>query len=311
MDYNGDNTSKFSSQLPAIVANAGGLPRNQGRRLNRITLAAFALLVGGLFVTLPGRNNDIPSVSNETDHMSASSERSASVSGGKGHFNSSAPHLVVSAPPVVLQSDEPVALGLAIDGAPDGAQLVIGGFATGSLFSVGQSIGQYAWIIPASQVKTAAITPPRGFVGAMDIAMMLVSPNGSPADRTTLHLEWLSPMFGLRPSASSVPRRIEPSEVNALLMRGNALEATGDLAGARLLFRRAAEAGNARAAFMLAETYDPIVLENLGELGLASNVAIARIWYGKAKDLGSAEAADRLERLAHAARFPRAVAADP
>jgi TPR repeat protein len=80
---------------------------------------------------------------------------------------------------------------------------------------------------------------------------------------------------------------------------GNALEVTGDLAGARLVFQRAAEAGNARAAFMLAETYDPIVLENLGELGLASDVKAGRIWYGKAKELGSEAAQERLQRLAH------------
>jgi hypothetical protein len=96
----------------------------------------------------------------------------------------------------------------------------------------------------------------------------------------------------------SVARRINPSEVNALLQRGNALKATGDLAGARLSFGRAVEAGDARAAFSYAETYDPIVLEKLGEVGLASNVAIARTWYGKAGDRGSSEALERLERLA-------------
>jgi TPR repeat protein len=82
------------------------------------------------------------------------------------------------------------------------------------------------------------------------------------------------------------------------------LEATGDLAGARLVLSRAAEAGNARAAFMLAETYDPLELAKLGERGLASNLAAARIWYAKANDLGWKEAAARLERL------PKDVAGD-
>jgi TPR repeat protein len=99
--------------------------------------------------------------------------------------------------------------------------------------------------------------------------------------------------------SGTLSRRIDARQLDALLARGNVLEVTGDLAGARLVFQRAAEAGNARATFMLAETYDPIVLEKLGELGLASDVKAARIWYGKAKELGSEEALQRLQRLAH------------
>ena len=78
----------------------------------------------------------------------------------------------------------------------------------------------------------------------------------------------------------------------------NGLGGPRDLAQAKLWLEKSAAQGNARAAFMLAETYDPIVLEKLGELGLASNVAMARIWYSKAKDLGSEGAPECLERLA-------------
>jgi hypothetical protein len=104
--------------------------------------------------------------------------------------------------------------------------------------------------------------------------------------------------------SSTSPRQINSTEINALFVRGIDLEATGDLAGARLVLSRAAEAGNARAAFMLAETYDPLELAKLGERGLASNLAAARIWYAKANDLGWKEAAARLERL------PKDVAGD-
>jgi hypothetical protein len=45
---------------------------------------------------------------------------------------------------------------------------------------------------------------------------------------------------------------------------------------ARLVLQRAAEAGDARAALMLAGTYDPIMLEKLGIQGLASDIAVAR-----------------------------------
>jgi TPR repeat protein len=135
-------------------------------------------------------------------------------------------------------------------------------------------------------------------VGSMDIVVTLMLANGSLADRETLRLEWRPRTSAMLPSGPSVLRRIDAQELKVLLARGNTLVATGDLAPARLVLQRAAEAGNARAAFMLMQNYDPVVLEKLGELGLASNVAMARIWYSKAKDLGSEEAPECLERLA-------------
>ena len=65
-----------------------------------------------------------------------------------------------------------------------------------------------------------------------------------------------------------------------------------------MLFRSPAEAGDARAAMMLAETYDPAVLTKLGVHGVVSDVAVARSWYEKAKKFGATEATQRLEVLA-------------
>jgi TPR repeat protein len=64
------------------------------------------------------------------------------------------------------------------------------------------------------------------------------------------------------------------------------------------VLRRAANAGDARAAMTLAGTYDPVILEKLGVHGFVPDVAMARAWYEKAKKFGSAEAPQRLERLA-------------
>jgi hypothetical protein len=263
-----------------------------------MALAGLGSVVLGLGVVLGGGGIE-PSGGEKARHKISSPSRPALVAAEACQTNFSTPRLVVSGPSGVLQPEEAAALGLAIDGAADGAQLMIGGFKTGSLLSVGQSLGRNVWSVPASQIKTATIVPPHGFAGPMDITVRLMLANGKLADQQTLHLEWRAPTPALQPSVASVPRRISTTEVRALLERGNALEATGDLAGARLVLQRAAEAGNARAAFMLAETYDPIVLETLRESGLASNVATARVWYAKAKDLGSDEAPERLERLAH------------
>ena len=263
-----------------------------------MALVGLGSVVVGLSVMLWGHDNESSAAGNNR-HKISSRSRLASGAVASCQSNSPVPRLVVTTASSVLQSDEAAALGLMIDGKAEGAELVIGGFEAGSLFSVGQPVSHDAWSVPGSQIKTATIVPPRGFAGSMDIAVRLVLAQGQIADQGTLHLEWRPPRSASRPLTSSVLRQIDAAEVRALLARGNALEATGDLAGARLVLRRAAEAGNARAAFMVAETYDPFVLETLREAGLASNVATARVWYAKAKDLGSEEAPERLERLAH------------
>src|SRR5258705_1258885 len=91
---------------------------------------------------------------------------------------------------------------------------------------------------------------------------------------------------------------LDPNEIAASLRRADDLIASGDLAAARLVLRRAANAGDARAAMTLAGTYDPVILEKLGVHGFLPDVAMARVWYEKAKKFGSAEAPQRLELLA-------------
>jgi hypothetical protein len=92
---------------------------------------------------------------------------------------------------------------------------------------------------------------------------------------------------------------LDPKEIASSLRRGNDLIASGDIAAARLVLRRAANAGDAHAAMALAGTYDPAILEKLGVHGFVPDVAMARVWYEKAKKFGSAAAPQRLELLAN------------
>ena len=98
-------------------------------------------------------------------------------------------------------------------------------------------------------------------------------------------------------SRSQTIRQLSPDETAALLKRGNELVASGDLAAARLVLRRAAEAGSARAAFALAGTYNPITLGELHVHGLSPDLAIARRWYERANELGSPDASRELQVL--------------
>jgi TPR repeat protein len=71
----------------------------------------------------------------------------------------------------------------------------------------------------------------------------------------------------------------------------------GDIAPARLLLERAADAHDASAAFDLAGTYDPAVLTRSHLSGIAPDLAMARMWYEKALSLGHPEAQQRLAQL--------------
>ena len=95
-------------------------------------------------------------------------------------------------------------------------------------------------------------------------------------------------------------RQLDREEVNMFVKRGEEFLMTGDFADARLMLQRAAEAGDPHASLVLGATYDPIELEHLGVCGrrIFASVAIARTWYEKAEQFGSAEARRRLELLA-------------
>ena len=92
---------------------------------------------------------------------------------------------------------------------------------------------------------------------------------------------------------------LDAEEIATLVNRGTDSLKNGDLASARLLLRRAAEAGSASAALMLGTTYDPLSIQQLGAIGVVPDVAQARQWYEKAAALGSEAATQRLAKLAH------------
>jgi hypothetical protein len=90
---------------------------------------------------------------------------------------------------------------------------------------------------------------------------------------------------------------LDSDEIAMLLKRGKDALSTGDLASARLLLRRAAEAGSAEAALALGATFDPQVIRRLGAIGAAPDAAQARQWYQKAVALGSTTASQPLAQL--------------
>jgi hypothetical protein len=198
--------------------------------------------------------------------------------------------LMVGAGPV-QQADDVARLAISTDAGPN-ATVLIGGLAAGATLSAGRPVAPNGWRLAVEELPGVFVTPPRGFVGVMDLTLELRLADTSVADRKSLQLEWQGRGAV---AAKPQPRQHDAAEIDQMVKKGAELMANGDVAAARLMYQRAAEAGEAGAAFALAETYDPLVL---AKGGIAPDVGMAQTWYVKARDLGSTQASERLERLA-------------
>lgn len=101
------------------------------------------------------------------------------------------------------------------------------------------------------------------------------------------------------PPTKTLPpaKTLDADTLAGLMARARSLMTVGDIAAARLLLERAANAQDATAAFVLAQTYDPAVLGTKDTRSITADAAAARDWYRKAAQLGSAEARQRLTQL--------------
>jgi len=209
--------------------------------------------------------------------------------------------LVMSVAPLVLHANEAASLGLRIDGAPEGAQLLICGFAAKSTISAGHSADEQAWTLAASEVADATLNPPPGFVGVMQLDLVLLRADRTVADRKTRQIQWQPPLPDAAATSSSrlVKKPGAEGEIERQLEEAKSLEAAGNLSLARSIFLRLAQAGHPHAAFLYADSFDPISLAKRQLLPPESDLALSRIWYRKAYDLGSQEANARLERLSN------------
>src|SRR6266851_122645 len=96
-------------------------------------------------------------------------------------------------------------------------------------------------------------------------------------------------------SGSAAPSSLVDEQ--RLLARATAFLGQADINGARLLLQHALERGSARAAFMLAETYDAHVLQSWRASGISGDRTKARELYERAQAGGIEDAKERIEAL--------------
>jgi TPR repeat protein len=154
-------------------------------------------------------------------------------------------------------------------------------------------------------VSSAAAQSDRGNQVQMQIAM--VSPSREQISNAYLSALQRTPSVAApvaaapaAPPAAALPpaaRRIGADEITLLMKRAISLLASGDIPPARLLLERAADAQEASAAFLLAQTYDPEVLGTSDIRTIAPDRAEALTWYRKAAELGNLDARRRLPEI--------------
>jgi hypothetical protein len=185
--------------------------------------------------------------------------------------------------PIQVTFDGPVARDtkVVITGVPAGAKLSRGAFGTDG-----------AWVVSPSQLDGLTMTLPSD-VGNTKLKVALSTTDGAELAMTTPTLELRPP----GPPLSTFGKNDSEEKARNLLDYGEARLKEGDVTGARMFFKRAADAGDAQAALAMGSTFDPRLFASLKVQGMTPDLAAARKWYQRAVDLGSKDANERLDNL--------------
>jgi hypothetical protein len=201
------------------------------------------------------------------------------------------PALVVTASQKSYVND-PLPLGIWLNNAFGNETVTIAGLAEGTELSLGTPRGLAGWVLSAGDIEKTFVAPPRDFVGVMNAAVKLSSAGGELLESQVVRFEWIAKTEDvLRPLVEpakppavvpSPPAPVVPSlnsdQIAALVKVADDLLHNGDVAAARTVLKRAATAGNARAALELAMTFDQAFLTKWGVVGFGPDLAQAREW---------------------------------
>ncbi|MGE0851606.1 MAG: hypothetical protein AB7O44_18610 [Hyphomicrobiaceae bacterium] len=229
--------------------------------------------------------------------------------GGAGE----APRIAVA--PVIATgpaAQVPLAIRIApLDALPRNSFLRVRGLPPTVSLSEGYVTAPGSWSVPINGLAGLQMIVPVGVTGRSELVLSLIGEDGS------LLAEARSALVVQPPparKAAPVPPPQQPAQAppvprgpvltpearetaEKFIARGEAKVAEGNIAVARQFFLRAAQIGLARGALLLAATHDPRELARWGVQGVQPNVAEARKWYERARELGAPEADGRLAGL--------------
>ncbi len=216
------------------------------------------------------------------------------------------PRIVVLAPVVAeAASETPLMINLSpTEAVPKNSFLRLRGLPHSASLSEGHSIAPGNWAVPLNGLPRLTLRVPPVVTGRSEIVISLIGEDGALLSEVRVALVILPAATGKGGKAAEPARPQAPALTPAdretaekLVARGEREFELGNIAHARQFFQRAAQAGLARGALMLAATYDPREIARVGAVGVQPNLAEARRWYTRAIELGASEAAERLARL--------------
>ena len=265
--------------------------------------------------------------------VSAASGQNAKSQDMRGKVSIEVPAIVLIEP--MVETPLPILAGPA-DALPRNCFLRVKGLPVQAIFSDGHFVSQGTWALPVAGLSALKLTLPLSSSGRNELQLALVAIDGSVLAEAKVTLAVTAgisaapnivptPASGARPpgsaslgppslniAAAPPPRpetqRSQPAAVPAMkpedqerairfMARGDAEFTAGDVAAARLLYQRAADAGLPDAAIAMGGTFDPVELARRKVKGLVGEPDVARKWYDRARTLGAAGAEDRLRRV--------------
>jgi len=207
---------------------------------------------------------------------------------------------------------------------PRRAIVLIRGLPSTVALSEGRLFESGVWGVAAADLSRVKITTTSAATGRSDLSISLVAIDGTllAEARTSLLIDSAPAAVASakpgtadntvytaatpqdvspRPAPSAPAKTLSPqqaAQLAGLVQKGDEQMRVGNISAARLLYRHAAENGLAAAALAMAATFDESELQKLPVRGaITADAKQARHWYEKARELGSAEAGQRLQRL--------------
>jgi len=247
---------------------------------------------------------------------------------------SSARPTITVAPTVNVEASGQTRLVIAVgppEAVPPRSFIRLRGLPPMAALSEAYAIAPGAWAVALNALPNLMIMVPVGFSGRSEFLITLVGRDGSvlaeakselavaprqaetaakaPVPAPAASILRAGPPPEASPSAvearepapsaptGQVMSAAEQQRVQRAMKKGDEELDAGNVAAARLLYEFAADAGLAQAAMALAATFDADELAKLGVRGVAPNPKEARRWYERARQLGAADAAQRITRL--------------
>jgi hypothetical protein len=237
-------------------------------------------------------------------------------------------------PTVVAAPKSEVAFPIRIntpEALPKKGFLNVLGLPPGVSLTEGHPLSPGSWAVPFAGANTLKVSIPEGVVGRSEIVIRLIALDGrmlaqaqtalvvepgvtggvaAPTSASGDVVAAPAPSTGAPPESrpESRPARPVPPSATPLsedekergqraLAQGEEYFARGSILVARQYFQHAADSGLAEGALRLAATYDPGELQHIQAAGVVADRDLARKWYERARELGAAEAEERLARL--------------